>query len=167
MLRRPRQLHLVHGMLLAEQLAALAAVDAAVGRVEALPARRLQADIVRSTGLPVLLRHDFIRIGRSGVLLDGITIVTSRLPARACRGGGGEEVLVGLEDVEPLELLVQDGQRLEALGLLHLRPEPGLDLILAVVLEVLVRVVKVSGRVLIERKFRHVETGRTCSAVAM
>jgi len=153
-------------MLLAEQLAALAAVDAAVGRVEALPARRLQADIVRSTGLPVLLRHDFIRIGRSGVLLDGITIVTSRLPARACRGGG-EEVLVGLEDVEPLELLVQDGQRLEALGLLHLRPEPGLDLILAVVLEVLVRVVKVSGRVLIERKFRHVETGRTCSAVAM
>ena len=45
------------------------------------------------------------------------------------RGRGGGRV-VRLEDVEALELLVQDGQRLELLGLMHLRLEPVLDFIL-------------------------------------
>jgi hypothetical protein len=60
---------------------------------------------------------------------------------RGCRG------VVGFEDVEALELLVQDGEGLELLRLLHLRLEPVLDLILLFDDEVLVVIVEVSGTV--------------------
>lgn len=42
-------------------------------------------------------------------------------------------VLVRLENIQTLEFLVQDSQRLEALRLVHLRFEPILDFILSVV----------------------------------
>jgi hypothetical protein len=58
-----------------------------------------------------------------------------------CRG------IVGFEDIEALELLVQDGEGLELLRLLHLRLKPVLDLILLFDDEVLVVVVEVSGTV--------------------
>jgi hypothetical protein len=46
MLRRSGQFHLVHGMLLAEELPALATVDAAIGGIQAFPARRLQTGVI-------------------------------------------------------------------------------------------------------------------------
>jgi hypothetical protein len=71
------------------------------------------------------------------------------------RGG-----VVGLEDVEALELLVQDGERLELLCLLHLRLEPVLDLILLFLDEVLVVVVEVSDMI---RSVRWVVSGGRCT----
>ena len=55
--------------------------------------------------------------------------------------------VVGLEDIEALELLVKDGERLEILRLVHLRLEPRLDFILLLLDQVLVVVVEMSGAV--------------------
>jgi hypothetical protein len=73
--------------------------------------------------------------------------------------------VVGLEDVETLELLVQDSERLELLCLLHLRLEPVLDLILLFLDEVLVVVVEVSGTIRFVRMSGY-GGRRTCSVVA-
>jgi hypothetical protein len=58
---------------------------------------------------------------------------------------GGRRGIVGFEDVETFELLVQDGEGLELLRLVHLRLEPVLDLILLLYYQVLVVVVKMSN----------------------
>lgn len=63
--------------------------------------------------------------------------------ARRSGRGGRRGGCVGLEDVEALEFLVEDGERLEALCLFHLVLEPVLDLVLLDVLQVLVVVVEV------------------------
>lgn len=65
--------------------------------------------------------------------------------AAGVRGGRGRGRAVGFEDVEALQLLVQDGEGLELLGLDHLLLEPVLDLILLFFDQVLVVVVEMSG----------------------
>lgn len=57
----------------------------------------------------------------------------------------GRRGIVGFEDVESFELLVQDGEGLELLRLVHLRLEPVLDLILLLDYQVLVVVVEMSN----------------------
>jgi hypothetical protein len=79
-----------------------------------------------------------------GWLVDGMGGGVAGGVRGRLRGRGG---VVGFEDVEALELLVQDGEGLELLRLLHLRLEPVLDLILLFDDEVLVVVVEVSGTV--------------------
>jgi hypothetical protein len=54
-------------------------------------------------------------------------------------------VFVGLEDIEALQFLIQDCERLEASRLLHLGFKPIFDFILSVVFQVLVYVIKVSA----------------------
>ena len=66
----------------------------------------------------------------------------------ACGMGGGlrrRRSVVGFEDVEAFQLLVQDCEWLELLCLLHLRLEPVLDLVLLFLDEVLVVVIEMSG----------------------
>jgi hypothetical protein len=55
--------------------------------------------------------------------------------------------VVGFEDVEAFEFLIEDCQGLELLCLLHLRLEPVLDFILLLLDEILVVVVEMSMRV--------------------
>lgn len=57
---------------------------------------------------------------------------------------GGVRGVVRLEDIEAFEFLVEDGEGLKLLGLVHLRLEPILDLVLLLDNQVLVRVVEVS-----------------------
>lgn len=58
---------------------------------------------------------------------------------------GGLGGVVGLKDIEAFEFLVEDGEGLELLGLVHLRFEPILDLVLLLDNQVLMRVVEVSS----------------------
>jgi hypothetical protein len=71
------------------------------------------------------------------------------------RGVGGRlrrrRGVVGFEDVEAFELLVQNGEWLELLCLLHLRLEPVLDFILLLFDEVLVVVVEMSMNIRLEK----------------
>jgi hypothetical protein len=84
-----------------------------------------------------------------GVSVDDGGWVVGGLPAggggAVCGWGRRARCGIGLEDVEVLELLVEDGERLEALGLGHLRLEPVLDLVLLLLDQVLVRVVEVAA----------------------
>ena len=57
---------------------------------------------------------------------------------------GRSRWLIGLEDIEALELLIENSQRLKFLSFDHLCFEPILDFILLDLLEILVIVVKVS-----------------------
>lgn len=82
-------------------------------------------------------------------------------------GGVGDRLrrrggVVGFEDVEALKLLVQDGQRLKLLCLLHLRLEPVLHLILLLLDEVLVVIVEMSGVVRFGLRYAFYGS-RTCS----
>jgi hypothetical protein len=81
-----------------------------------------------------------------------------RMGGRLRRRGG----VVGFEDVEAFQLLVQYCKGLELLGLFHLRLEPVLDLILLFLDEVLVVVVEMSG--VVRTLIKAVEhTKPTCS----
>lgn len=159
MLRRSRQLHLIHGMLFAEQLSAFPAIDATIAPTQPLPAHRLGARIVGRSSLPMFLRDDLVRVSHpyAGLCTD---IHTASLLCRRTRRGGG---VVRFENVQPLQFLVQDRQRLKPFRLGHLVLEPCLDLILLDFLEIGVVVVKVSddcasgsGRTLDEECSRHV-----------
>jgi hypothetical protein len=67
--------------------------------------------------------------------------------ARVVRRVGRSRRVVGFKDIETFELLVQHGEGLKSLGLLYLRFEPVLDLILLLLLQVLVVVVEMSAKV--------------------
>jgi hypothetical protein len=73
--------------------------------------------------------------------------------------------VVGFEYVKAFQLLVQHCQRLELLGLLHLRLEPVLDFILLFFDEVLVVVVEMS--VLVRIVMVAAVYSRTCSVAAV
>lgn len=60
--RRPRQLHLVHGVHLTEQPPTIAAVDVPCKRTQALAARRFRAPIVACRSLPMLPRDELLRV---------------------------------------------------------------------------------------------------------
>jgi hypothetical protein len=94
----------------------------------------------------------------SGLVRDVCGRVVRRMGGRLRRRGG----VVGFEDVEAFQLLVQHCKRLELLGLFHLRLEPVLDLILLFLDEVLVVVVEMS--VVVRTTIKAVQyVKRTCS----
>ena len=62
MLRRPRQLHLVHRVVLAEKLPTFPTIYLAICRVETFPAEGLRTNIVRTGLLPMGLSHHLVWI---------------------------------------------------------------------------------------------------------
>lgn len=62
---------------------------------------------------------------------------------RSSRGCQRGYVFVGLEYIQPLQLLVQDSKRLKSLRLVHLCFEPVLHFVLPIVFEVLMYVIEV------------------------
>lgn len=96
MLRRSRQFHLVHGMLLAEELPALATVNAAIRGIQAFSARRLQTDIIQSANLPVILRNDVF-----GVQYSRRLVVARLGPGGPTCTNGRVMVLVRFKNVQP------------------------------------------------------------------
>jgi hypothetical protein len=86
----------------------------------------------------VCSRDFLIRISADGGRFGGGRAAGGMRRGRRRRG------VVGLEDVEALQLLVEDGEGLELLRLGHLHLEPRLDLVLLLLDQVLVVVVEVS-----------------------
>ena len=100
------------------------------------------ADIAVGRPLPVGPSDVFVRVSA-----DGSRLVGGMGSGAAGRMGDmvGCWSIVGLKDIEALELLVKDGEGLELFGLVHLGLEPVLDLILLLHDKVLVCIVEVSG----------------------
>lgn len=148
------QFHLVHGVFLTEEPAALSAVDSLLAASQGhLRARNrsfaggIRTGISIAQALPVRAGDFLLRVSADGGWLtcgmsgDGAAGGVGDWGRRG-RGRGG---IIRLEDIEALELLVEDGEGLELLGLVHLLLEPGLDLVLLLDDEVLVGVVEMSG----------------------
>lgn len=125
-------------MFLAEQLPALAAVDSAVEGAEGLLAHGVETDVIEGSPLPVGTSYGEIRVS----VLGAGAPVLDRGEGRG-RGGRGRGV-VGLEDVEALEFLVQHGDGLEGFGLQHAFAEPGADVVLFDFVDFSVEVVEVA-----------------------
>jgi hypothetical protein len=132
-------------MVLAEELSAASAVDSRVVpsqrhlSADGPSAHRVGTHVAVAWPLPVC-SCDFLL----GVSADWRWFVRrsgGRRMGKRGRCGG----VVGFEDVEALELLVQDCEGLELLCLFHLLLEPVLDLILLLLDEVLVVIVEMSG----------------------
>lgn len=120
-------------MLVAKQLPALPAIDIAIRRTKPLPTSRIRATIVGPMSLPVVAFDDFIWIWGGSLL--------------GCSAGdkvGRAWSIIRLENIQILEFLVQNRQRLESLGFDHLRLKPILDFVLLYFFEVFVIVVKMS-----------------------
>ena len=139
MLCRSGQLHLVHGVFLAEKLPAMPAVDVPVHAGQPFSAHGLGADIIGSRGLPMFLGNDFIRIrwrgpGRGRRRVKGVA---------SLRPGGRwrRALVIRLEDIKAFELLIENGERLEPFSLDHLRLEPVFDFVLSFVLEILMGII--------------------------
>src|ERR1700733_1840780 len=64
MLRRSRQLHLVHCVLITKELPTMPAVHTSVCGCKPLPAHGFGAGVMRAMSLPVLLGDDFVWIYR-------------------------------------------------------------------------------------------------------
>lgn len=122
-------------MLIAEQLSALPAIDIAVRRAKPLPTSRIRATIVGPMSLPVVAFNDFIWIWWGSLLRCSLGNEIGRAWS-----------IIRLENIQTLELLVQNRQRLEFFGFDHLGLEPILDFILLDFFEVFVIVVKMSMR---------------------
>lgn len=150
------ELHLVHGVLIAEQLPAVAAVDVAVCGAQSFAAERVGAGVVARGALPVGLGNGVIgindsRVGRrrSGSGSRGRRGMARRYSSGVdSRGRRAREVdnAIRFKDIEAFELLVENGERLELLGLFDLLFKPVLDFVLFGFLEILVVVVQVSKR---------------------
>lgn len=139
MVRVPRKLHLVHGVFLAEEPAAVPTVDASVERAQPPPAWRIRAYIVASRPLPVFPRDELFRVDDSRSIGSSGTA-----SGREVGDGWYNLALVGFEHFETTEFLVDYGERLEALSFQHLLVEPRLDLVLRRLWKLLVHVVQVS-----------------------
>ena len=90
----------------------------------------------------MVFRNNVIWIESSRVLYS--SIVHRSGGRSACGNGGGRllRIFIGLEHIQPFQLLIQDSKGLKALRLIHLNFKPILDLILSVVFQILVQVVK-------------------------
>ena len=66
MLCRSRKLHLIHGVLLAEELATFSAIDVAVHTTQSCLANGVRASTILSISLPVIPRDRLVRIDRTG-----------------------------------------------------------------------------------------------------
>src|SRR5436305_2002261 len=62
MLRRSRQLHLIHCVLITKELPTMPAVHTSVCGCKPLPAHGFGAGVVRPMSLPVLLGDGFVRV---------------------------------------------------------------------------------------------------------
>lgn len=125
-------------MFLAEQLPALAAVDSAVEGAEGLLAHGVETDVIEGSPLPVGTSYGEIRVSVFGAGAPVLDRGEGR--GRGERGRG----VVGLEDVEALEFLVQHGDGLEGFGLQHAFAEPGADVVLFDFVDFSVEVVEVA-----------------------
>lgn len=138
-------------MLLAKQSTTLPAVNGGLTSAEGhwrggdgAGAKGVCADIAVCGSLPVRAGNVFVWVSADGGGLVGGSMgggAGGRVGG-VVRGMGG---VVGLEDIEAFKFLVEDGEGLELLGLVHLRLEPILDLVLLFDNQVLVRVVEVSS----------------------
>jgi len=126
-------------MVLAEQLSALSAIDLAIGRVQSFFAERLRTNIIRPRLLPMRPRHHLVRVNpwrfRGSYWGRG---ADSRWNCRSRRN------IVRFKHLQALQLLIEDREGLELLGLDHLGLEPILDFILFDFFEVLVGIVEMS-----------------------
>ena len=137
-LRRPRELHLVHRMFLTEQFSTLPAVHTPVRACQSLPTLGLRAHIIWSASLPVFSGDYLIRIQ-----LDRFSGgLTGHWSARR------RSFIVRFKDIETLEFLIEHCKRLELLCFDHLRLEPVLDFILPYFLQILMSVVEMPAQAL-------------------
>lgn len=138
-------------MLFAEQSTALPAVDSGLTSAEShwrggngAGAEGVRADIAVCGSLPVRAGNVLVWVSADGGgLVDGD--MGGGAGGRVGGVVGGVRGVVRLEDIEAFEFLVEDGEGLKLLGLVHLRLEPILDLVLLLDNQVLVRVVEVSS----------------------
>jgi hypothetical protein len=124
-------------MVLAEQSSAFPAVDVAIDGSKPLPTCRLGTDVVVSRLLPMCSGHHLVGVWSR---FRGSCPIAGDHDRWECRS----RYIVGLEDVQALELLVDDSQRLKPLRLYNLLVEPVLDLILLDFGELLMIIVEVS-----------------------
>ena len=117
-------------MLITEQFAAVAAIDAPIIRLKPLSARWFTAFVIRSALLPMRSCDHLIWFWPCWLQRRCSRTYVYRLRR-----------IIGLEHIKALELLVEDGKWLKPLGLYHLRLEPVLDLVLLDFFKVLVGVV--------------------------
>lgn len=136
MLGRPGELHLVHGMFVAEKPSTFSTVNLSIRLDESLPTRWLRAAIVRSRFLPVFPSNNFIWIR--------LRWFWNRCSCRSSRRARG---LVRLENIQPLELLIEHSQWLKSFSLDHLSFEPVFNFILFDHFQIFVNIVKVSKSV--------------------
>src|SRR2546421_10651615 len=127
-------------MLVAKKLSAMSTIDNSIRRRKPLPAHRFGASVIWSRSLPMLLADNLVRVygGRSWSRRGrghGRVRITAASSRAGCRRG---DLVVGLEDIESFELLIQHRERLKLLRLEHLCFEPVLNLILSLLLYLLV-----------------------------
>lgn len=144
MLSQSRQPHLIHGMFVTEEFATFPTVDASICGTQTSAAHWVRTSPIRSMSLPVRAGDGLIRIYRSrGWDWDGGRCRSrSRLWSRS--GRVGALFVIRIEDVELLQFLVEDRERLKLLRLHHLRFEPCLDFVLLHGLEMFVCVVEMA-----------------------
>lgn len=134
------ELDLVHCVFLAEQPAAFSAVDTAVEGAEGPPTDGVETVVVACGALPVGSGDGEVRIsffgGRAAEFDDG---------GEGGPGGDGDGGVVGFEDVEAFELLVEDGDGLEGFGFEHAFAEPGAYIVFFDFFDFFVDVVEVAA----------------------
>lgn len=135
-LGRPRQLDLVHGVFLAKQPPALAAIHGAVEGAKRFLAHGVEADVIEGGPLPMGTSYGEIWVS---VLGAGVSVFDGG-EGGECRWGG----VVGLEDIEAFKFLVQHGDGLEGFGLQHAFAEPGADVVLFDFLDFSVEIVEMA-----------------------
>lgn len=135
-------------MFVTEELSTMPAIDSSIRGSKSPSAKWVRAHIAMP--LPVVLSDDFVWINNWGFRSrgrdwnrTGCSLANCvRVASPAYRRTGA--FVIGLEDIDALQLLIEHSQRLKLLRLDHLFLKPILDFILPFFLDLLVGIIEMS-----------------------